>query len=68
MLIAALTTLLAAAVIADVLFVAAVFYHLWRYTLPGWRTAKVVAAAYGAATLAAIVLALWSLLSLRAQL
>lgn len=63
----ALAALLVAVVAADVLFSAAVFYHLQRYTLPGWSAAKVVAAAYALATIAAIALALWSLLAIRAR-
>lgn len=37
-------------VVIDAFFSAAVMYHLWHYTLPGWSAPKVVVPTYVALT------------------
>lgn len=54
-----LILILAAAI--NVFFGAAVIYHLWKYTLPGWKAVKIVVPAYLALWLIFLGLALYSL-------
>ncbi len=46
-------------VIADVYLVAAVFYHLRQYTLPGWDAARVIMPLYIFLSLALLLLAVY---------
>lgn len=62
---AVLLIIFVAAVAADAFLSAAVVYHLWKYTLPGWTAVKIIVPAYLALALLFFGLALYSLFQIQ---